>query len=381
MIRIAACLVIWAAVDTAAAQAPQYQPNSAACSLDVDGMMSSANRPMVLTSCVNTMHTLNFSTTNAGMLWQYLYAFSLPIGPSATTGLVTPGGNVVNIPLSGLSFLFTPPGAPNAPASFAIPFSYAAPFRGSGQAGVADPTHFDGFVLSAAHTLAIFDAGAQFTFPGPSGDNDSMEVLIPPCLPPIDFPILVADPVTGQPTSTPTFWTSFWVNTNGSVSFGSPVSDFTPSTLEFLQDPPRVAGMWSDLDPDLGGSISVRLDSNAMEVTYANVAEAGSAAAQSSVVLRFSVGPSKTVFISQYAPSAAHTSASLVGITPGALATFPSIPTANPVTGVDFSAHIGIGGTSAPTDAVFEFNPGGAVIGGWSDLVWPDANGSFWCVN
>ena len=49
----------------------------------------------------------------------------------------------------------------------------------------------------------------------------------------------------------------FFVNSNGSVSFDDGVGDFTPTVLEFLSGPPRIAGLWTDLEPNAAGVVSL----------------------------------------------------------------------------------------------------------------------------
>jgi len=51
-------------------------------------------------------------------------------------------------------------------------------------------------------------------------------------------------------------FTSFFVNTNGSVSFGSGITDAFPSKVSFSNGARRVAGMWRDLNPGGGGSLT-----------------------------------------------------------------------------------------------------------------------------
>jgi hypothetical protein len=46
-----------------------------------------------------------------------------------------------------------------------------------------------------------------------------------------------------------------FVNSNGTLSFGAPVNDFSESVPEFLAGPPQIAAFWNDFDPGVGGRI------------------------------------------------------------------------------------------------------------------------------
>jgi len=70
------------------------------------------------------------------------------------------------------------------------------------------------------------------------GDDDAAEVALG-----FDFPF------QGN------IYNSVFINSNGSLSFGSGDTDFSPSVFEMEGTPPRIAPLWTDLSPNNGGMI------------------------------------------------------------------------------------------------------------------------------
>ena len=71
-----------------------------------------------------------------------------------------------------------------------------------------------------------------------------------------------------------------YVNANGSLTFGAGDSDYTESAQEMLDGPPRIAGLWNDLQPvDLfgnpQGSVYFTTTNNTFSVTWDGVPEWG----------------------------------------------------------------------------------------------------------
>ncbi len=70
-------------------------------------------------------------------------------------------------------------------------------------------------------------------------------------------------------------YTSFFVNSNGSISFNAGSGDFTPTLAEHLSLP-RIAALYSDLSPNLAGSVETFAQlGDRMVVTYQNVPQFG----------------------------------------------------------------------------------------------------------
>lgn len=57
------------------------------------------------------------------------------------------------------------------------------------------------------------------------------------------------------------------------VSGSTTSADYTPSVAELLADPPRIAAVWTDLDPSSGGSVHFRATASAAVITWDRVPE------------------------------------------------------------------------------------------------------------
>lgn len=66
---------------------------------------------------------------------------------------------------------------------------------------------------------------------------------------------------------------SVWVSSNGCLTFGAGDAAFLISTADLMAGPPRIAALWSDLTPDLGGSITAGAVGSDFVVAYTGVPE------------------------------------------------------------------------------------------------------------
>ena len=78
-------------------------------------------------------------------------------------------------------------------------------------------------------------------------------------------------------------YSTYYVNSNGSVSFTAGSSTFTPTASEFNSSVPRIALKWSDLSPQNGGQVRSTIDTSGSEPTvlveFINVPDYGGGAA------------------------------------------------------------------------------------------------------
>lgn len=67
-------------------------------------------------------------------------------------------------------------------------------------------------------------------------------------------------------------YSSFWVKTNGDITFTSAETDFTESLAEHFAQP-RIAALWDDLNPGAGGQVSYKQLADRLVVTWLGVFE------------------------------------------------------------------------------------------------------------
>ena len=82
-------------------------------------------------------------------------------------------------------------------------------------------------------------------------------------------------------------YTGVYVNSNGSLSFGAGDPDPSPSSAELLGGPPRIAGLWRDLDPsEAMATVDVTETAALLTVSFMQVPESGSTSIRNSFAIR-----------------------------------------------------------------------------------------------
>jgi hypothetical protein len=135
---------------------------------------------------------------------------------------------------------------------------------GAGESNSDAPDTFVAVSAAAGATTAGVDVIFNTPQPGQPlavGDDGSVE-LFPPF--PFDFCGRRFDSVV--------------VNANGSVTFGAAdtsATNFLESAAALLVGPPRIAGLWDDLNPTAGGTVVFQQSSSSFTVRWTNVPEFG----------------------------------------------------------------------------------------------------------
>ncbi len=119
-----------------------------------------------------------------------------------------------------------------------------------------DPSIFTPVAAAAGATQTGIDIVFNRFAPGPIPVSDDGSVELFP-----QFPIELC----GQR------YESLFVNGNGNITFGAPSASFAESQGVMLTGPPRIAGVWDDLDPSSGGVVSFSESSNTFTVRFENV--------------------------------------------------------------------------------------------------------------
>ena len=147
-------------------------------------------------------------------------------------------------------------------------FPYPAPEelyngpRESGDPRTDDPVDYQGIVAVAGETTAGVDIFLNRLLPGPVplGDDQTAEL-------PLGFPFRYC----GRE------YTLVFLNSNGTLTFERPSNGAEETTTVFFSGPPRIAGMWDDLDPAAGGTVSWDATPNSFRVRWDEVPEYASA--------------------------------------------------------------------------------------------------------
>jgi hypothetical protein len=128
----------------------------------------------------------------------------------------------------------------------------------SNDAASDDPSVFTTVAPTAGVPITGIDVVFNRRVPGPIEltDDGAVEIFA-------DFPIRFCGRT----------YESVIVNGNGSLTFGAASADFSETAAELLQGPPRIAGLWDDLNPEAGGVVSFEQTANALTVRFTDVPE------------------------------------------------------------------------------------------------------------
>lgn len=340
--------------------APEWQTNIANAHMDIDGATNNAfSGPISVSKITGSSGQFNFGARQGGLL----YDIGATLAPAVPASLTTPSGQIVNLDLLDPSFQFLLGSfASTTPsASWNIPFQAPpAAFAIRGQLAVLDPVSADGLFLSAANELLVTTC-TPANVPLSLGDDTTFQIALGTG----SFQCVPSVPFAGSA------YTSLFVNSNGSVSFGSGSTDYTATASEFTSQMPRLAGMWTDLNPAAGGTITATTTtSGIVAVAFVNVRQWNSAN-MSSVTMEFDTAAGSCA-IAGYNPSPSHSITTLVGISPGGNA--PGVVT-------NFASLAGLGfQAGSPGAAVYQIVTGGAPQG-FNRIDFPSADGSNFLVN
>lgn len=325
--------------------APDWATNAPAASLTVDGASNNAFVGPIQKSLGfggTTIVSFSSNVTTAGTE-QDIFYHGGPAVPASGGGIAFSDGKIINLDLSQTlgqywdwqattsgSFTWTAP---------AIPMNFVA------QMAVTDATAFATFHVSAAVEISV-DPCSVGVVGHTLGDDDSLQVTFGPGG---DHGCVSNVSLYG------TSYNALFINSNGSVSFGTGASSFTPSVSEFTSQMPRVAGNWSDLDPSSGGVIqSVSDVAGNVVIQFLNVPAFSVFGGGSTLSFDISFGANGDVGITNNGVSGPWNDDSLTGFSPGSFA----LP--NPVT---WSTMVGSTTPYGASDAVFEFVNGGTPSG------------------
>lgn len=349
---------------------PWVQVNTPEATMIVDGQQGTECRVAGVQRCVGENFPLVLSSTLGGTLWDLILQAGEPMIP----GAVSPGGQVVNLDISqGPGFWLSLAGAAPPPGSFplttlswpvgsppiTIPLLPPGPALVHAQAYWINVASVDFVSVSAPSRVQVRPTSGA-TLPLLLGDDTSIAV---------DLTTLCAAPISYYGVS----YSSFFVNANGSVSFVQPSADFSSSPGEFTTQMPRIAGLWTDLSPNIAGTVSALTTSNGITVNFVGVPQFNTTNANS---VSISLSSSGATTISNYAASPTYQFApTLMGFSSGALGTNPGSISGGIVSRLGAGVQTG----NIGSDAIYEFNLFLPPAGGWSTFTLL-GNGSAWQV-
>jgi hypothetical protein len=251
------------------ATSEEWETNDAFSSLRINGKNNTPINPLKLTTCADSVNVLQLDS-NLPNGWELAISFS-PGTAASANGFRSSAGQIINIELGQPLIFFNALNFPPFPGPISFLVSLPAPMTFSSQMLVLDPSFSDGSRLSA---LAEFDV-----VPG----------LAPPASP-------VAGP-TADDANTPInigcfsffgkLYSDIQVTSNGRITFGSVNTQGAPTLASPVCLQPPQIGYWADLDPSLGGAITLTATGpRSVRVDYSAVPYSG-----------FPLGPTNTFSI------------------------------------------------------------------------------------
>lgn len=338
---------------------PSWQTNQAQASLTMNGLTNNAfSSPIQVNLTSGGAASIAFSSTQVGQAWE-LATTSVP---AVARKFVTANNQIVNVDFNHTSFTLLNGGfASTWPIqNFSQPITLpATSFSVTGQFFVVAPSNPDGFAVSAALELSAAPCAGAIQALN-LGDDTSVQITLGAA------PYCNVNSVTFYGVS----YTSCFVNSNGSVTFGSGDTGFTPSVGALLASNPRIAGMWTDLDPSSGGTVTARTPTpGLLNVNWTGVPSYGQSNTNS-FGIEFNSNTTSCSLVG-FSPATNHGSSTLTGISPG---------NNGPGLARNFSSYVGIGAqTGGAGTALYQLN-GTNSPSGFSRIDFPTANGATFVV-
>lgn len=250
---------------------PLYQVNQTHSGLNNDGLQGTSGSAAVSAKCVGQSGVLNFLAAASNVGLPYDTAVNVVGLVAANAGGVSlPDGQIVNMQIPGMVFLNSGTAVASLlpwPGNFSVPYTSTVAGVISLQKIQVTPSVALGLALSQGVQVTTTTGG---TFPaGPTGDDTSTTVP------------LGAATCTSNVVFYGTSYASLGVSSNGRVILGGVDNDFSPSLTEAVADLPSV-GFWTDLDPSVGGSITISAPApNTIRIAYNQVRYFGETVANS----------------------------------------------------------------------------------------------------
>jgi hypothetical protein len=169
---------------------------------------------------------------------------------------LTPGANYAVFVDQVLAGGFSTP-----PISLPGPEEFYSGASESSDSAVDDPSVFTTVSAAAGGVRSGTDVIFNEFRPGdhlPVGDDGAVQLSL-------GFPFSLC----GQSYS------AVFVNANGSLTFGVASPDFSETVPELLAGPPRIAGLWDDLDASAGGVVTFDRTNSSFTVSWTDVPEFG----------------------------------------------------------------------------------------------------------